>query len=111
MRKDRSIHIKPNDWLKMMFCVKHLMKLHPELNEMIMPFYSKMYDIHPFDESHFDDTPELDVDPILNLGVKPDKDSEPIDMSLDEMMWNLGIDLPSWNSDGENNEKESPSST
>ena len=32
-------------------------------------------------------------------------------MSLDEMMWNLGIDLPSWNSDGENNEKESPSST
>jgi|TARA_B100000085_G_C18382141_1_gene446859 hypothetical protein len=87
------------------------MKLHPELNEMIMPFYSKMYDIHPFDESHFDDTPDLDVDPILNLGVKPDKDSEPIDMSLDEMIWNLGLNLPSWNSDGENNEKESPSST
>ena len=42
----------------MMYCVKHLMKLHPEYNDMIMPFYAKMYDLHPYNEQdpfNFDD--------------------------------------------------------
>ena len=35
-----------------MYCVKHLMKLHPEYNEMIMPFYSRMYDLYPYNEDN-----------------------------------------------------------
>ena len=36
----------------MMYCIKHLMKLHPEYNEMIMPFYSRMYDLYPYNEDN-----------------------------------------------------------
>ncbi len=96
MRKD--IQIKPKDWVRMMFCIKHLMKLHPEYNEMIMPFYSKMYEIYPYNEEnpfHFEEDYVKD-------------DGESIDMSLDEMIWSLGLNLPSWE-DGEQNEEESPS--
>ena len=92
MRK--PINIKPKDWVRMMFCIKHLMKLHPEYNEMIMPFYSKLYDEHPYNEEnpfHFEEDYNKE-------------DSESIDMSLDEMIWNLGLNLPSWE-DGEQNEE------
>tara|TARA_R100000008_G_scaffold8207_1_gene4325 strand:- start:1632 stop:1856 length:225 start_codon:yes stop_codon:yes gene_type:complete len=74
------------------------MKLHPEYNEMIMPFYSKMYEIYPYNEEnpfHFEEDYVKD-------------DGESIDMSLDEMIWSLGLNLPSWE-DGEQNEEESPS--
>lgn len=81
MRK--SIKVEPKDWVRMMFCIKHLMKLHPEYNEMIMPFYSKMYEKFPYDEEnpfHFEDK----------------KEEKPINKSLDEMIWDLGLTLPSW---------------
>ena len=74
----------------MMFCIKHLMKLHPEYNEMIMPFYSKMYDLHPYNEEnpfHFKE------DYIKENNI------ESIDKSLDEMIWDLGLSLPSWDDD------------
>ena len=32
--------------------MKHLMKLHPEYNEMIMPFYTRLYEQHPYDENN-----------------------------------------------------------
>ena len=73
-----------------MFCIKHLMKLHPEYNEMIMPFYSKMYDLHPYNEEnpfHFEE------DYIKENNI------ESIDKSLDEMIWDLGLSLPSWDDD------------
>ena len=56
MRK--PIQIQPKDWIRMMFCVKHLMKLHPEYQEMIYPFYAKLYDKYPYNEQdpfNFDD--------------------------------------------------------
>ena len=87
MRK--PINVKPKDWVRMMFCIKHLMKLHPEYNEMIMPFYSKLYDKHPYNEEnpfHFEEEYNKE-------------NSESIDMSLDEMIWNLGLNLPSWEDD------------
>ena len=89
MRK--PINVKPKDWVRMMFCIKHLMKLHPEYNEMIMPFYSKLYDMYPYDEEnpfHFKEWEKS--------------------YSLDKMIWDLGMNLPSWDDDlpnGENNEE------
>ena len=91
MRK--PINVKPKDWVRMMFCIKHLMKLHPEYNEMIMPFYSKLYDLHPYNEEnpfHFEEEYN-----------KENNDVEGVDKSLDEMIWDLGLNLPSWEDDDE----------
>jgi len=71
------------------------MKLHPEYNEMIMPFYSKMYEMCPYNEEnpfHFEED-----------YIKEDKES--INMSLDEMIWSLGLNLPSWEDDDNNIEE------
>ena len=73
----------------MMFCMKHLMKLHPEYNEMIMPFYSKMYDKFPYNEEnpfHFEEEQD-------------EKNKQPVNKSLDEIIWDLGMNLPSWDDD------------
>ena len=94
MRK--PIQIEPRDWVRMMFCIKHLMKLHPEYNEMIMPFYSKMYDLHPYNEEnpfHFEEEYNKE-------------NNESIDVSLDEMIWNLGLNLPSWEDNDNNIDEE-----
>ena len=72
----------------MMFCMKHLMKLHPEYNELIMPFYSKMYDKFHYNEEnpfHFEE--------------ENDKNKQPVNKSLDEIIWDLGLNLPSWDDD------------
>ena len=86
MRK--PIKVQPKDWVRMMFCMKHLMKLHPEYNELIMPFYSKMYDKFPYNEEnpfHFEE--------------ENDKNKQPVNKSLDEIIWDLGLNLPSWDDD------------
>ena len=72
------------------------MKLHPEYNQMIMPFYSKMYDLHPYNEEnpfHFEEEYNKE-------------NNESIDVSLDEMIWNLGLNLPSWEDNDNNIDEE-----
>ncbi len=79
----------PEDWVRLMYCVKHLMKLHPEYNEMIMPFYTRLYEQHPYDENN-----------PLEFETKH--------LPLDEMIWELGLTLPSWDDEdntGENDER------
>ena len=82
----------------MMYCVKHLMKLHPEYNEMIMPFYSKMYELYPYNED--DPFDEKDMNELKHFADdfhegKHDGDGK----SLDEIIWDLGMNLPSWDDD------------
>ena len=93
----------------MMYCVKHLMKLHPEYNEMIMPFYSKMFDLYPYNEDDpFDDLElkpktsiESHLDELADLAKLNQKEREAMNKSLDEIIWDLGMNLPSWDDDGE----------
>ena len=106
MRK--PIQIQPKDWIRMMFCVKHLMKLHPEYNEMIMPFYSKMYDLYPYNENDpfdFESKPrtsiERQLDELVDLAKLNQKEREDMNKSLDEIIWDLGMNLPSWDDDEE----------
>ena len=106
MRK--PIQIQPKDWIRMMFCVKHLMKLHPEYNEMIMPFYSKMYDLYPYNENDpfdFESRPktsiERQLDELADLAKLNQKEREAMNKSLDEIIWDLGMNLPSWDDDEE----------
>ena len=51
------------------------MELKPELNEKLMEFYCYLLD------------------------KKPELNNQSIDMSLDEMIWDLGMNLPSWDDD------------
>ena len=93
----------------MMYCVKHLMKLHPQYNEMIMPFYSKMFDLYPYNEDDpFDDLElkpktsiESHLDELADLAKLNQKEREAMNKSLDEIIWDLGMILPSWDDDGE----------
>ena len=106
MRK--PIQVEPKDWVRMMYCVKHLMKLHPEYNEMIMPFYSKMYDLYPYNEDDpfdFESRPrtsiERQLDELADLTELNQKEREAMNKSLDEIIWDLGMNLPSWDDDEE----------
>ena len=96
----------------MMYCVKHLMKLHPEYNEMIMPFYSKMYDLYPYNEDDpfdFESRPktsiERQLDELVDLTKLNQQEREAMNKSLDEIIWDLGMNLPSWDDDDEEESK------
>ena len=62
---------------------------------MMMNFYAKLWEICPVDQKsqeHFD-----------TVGFKPEVEEE--HYNLDEMIWDLGMVLPSW--DDNNKEQES----
>ncbi len=82
----------------MMYCVKHLMKLHPEYNDMIMPFYSKMYELYPYNED--DPFDEKDMNELKHFADDFHEGKHNGDgKSLDEIIWDLGMNLPSWDDD------------
>lgn len=86
------ISVEYADWVKILFCIRHLMKSHPEYNKMMMNFYAKLWDICPIDQhsqDHFD-----------SVGFKPEDEH----YNLDEMIWDLGMILPSWEDDNNNKE-------
>tara|TARA_R110002167_G_scaffold58265_2_gene165203 strand:- start:521 stop:712 length:192 start_codon:yes stop_codon:yes gene_type:complete len=58
------------------------MSLKPELNETLMEFYCYLLDMKEIDSSESSES------------IK-----KPIGMSLDEMIWDLGMNLPSWDDD------------
>ena len=115
-----EVTIGRENWVRMMYCMKHLMKLHPEYYDMIKPFYDQMYDKYPYNELdpfNFEDNykvrPRTDIekhlDNLANLNQKSIEDIHKKDhevgdgRSLDELIWDLGMTLPSWNN---NNDKE-----
>ena len=89
----------------MMFCMKHLMTLHPEYKEMIKPFYDQLYEKFPYNEEDpfdfGDDKPkpktsiEKHLDDLAELNQKEKDQFE--SRILDQMIWDLGLKLPSWN--------------
>ena len=77
-----SIKINQKDLDKILVCIKSLMSLKPELNETLMEFYCYLLDMKEIDSSESSES------------IK-----KPIGMSLDEMIWDLGMNLPSWDDD------------
>ena len=123
MRLPKHIKIHRENWVRMMYCVKHLMKLHPEYNDMIMPFYAKMYDLHPYNEQdpfNFDDdykvrprtSIERHLDELADLNNKEIErqktTKKEFSESLNHLIVDLGLKLPSWddldNIEGKDNE-------
>ena len=63
-----NIVLSGKDVNKIIVMIRMLMDLNPELNESLMNFYCYLNDLKSIDE----------------------------DKSLDEIIWDLGLNLPSW---------------
>jgi len=115
LRLPNKITIGRENWVRMMYCMKHLMKLHPEYYDMIKPFYDQMYDKYPYNELdpfNFEDdykvrprtSIERELDKLSDLNSK-EKDNleQEFQSGLNQLIWDLGMTLPSWD---DNKDKE-----
>ena len=75
----KSIKIDLDSYLTIMRVIKYFMNLHPEYNEQLMDFYAELHDKSP-----------VDIDKIMKHSIK-EKGFE-----LEQMIWDLGLSLPSW---------------
>ena len=103
-----KITIGRENWVRMMYCMKHLMKLHPEYYDMIKPFYDQMYDKYPYNELdpfNFEDnykvrprtSIERELDKLADLNGKEKIETEQeFQSGLNQLIWDLGMTLPSW---------------
>jgi hypothetical protein len=78
------IEIKPKDLDKILLVMKYMMDERPDLNEKLMDFYCYLQEMKSNDSTN--DLKRVTVE-----------ESKSINMNLDEMIWNLGMSLPSWN--------------
>ena len=110
----------------MMFCMKHLMTLHPEYKSMIKPFYDQLYKKFPYDEEdpfNFDDeykpprprtSIERHLDELADLNNKEIQEQKTTKKefsdNLNLLLVNLGLKLPSWDEEGKgkDNDKKKP---
>ena len=73
-----NIVLSGKDVNKIIVMIRMLMYLNPELNESLMNFYCYLNDLKSIDE----------------------------DKSLDEIIWDLGLNLPSWDDELPNGESQ-----
>ena len=73
-----NIVLSGKDVNKIIVMIRMLMDLNPELNESLMNFYCYLNDLKSIDE----------------------------DKSLDEIIWDLGLNLPSWDDELPNGENQ-----
>ena len=79
------IEIKPKDLDKILLVMKYMMDERPDLNEKLMDFYCYLQEMKSNDSNDRKDLKRIIIE-----------ESESINMSLDEMIWDLGMNLPSW---------------
>ena len=81
------IEIKNKDLDKILLLIKYMMDERPDLNERLMDFYCYLLDMKSIHK----------VNPNESQVKRTTVDeSESESMNLDEMIWNLGMSLPSW---------------
>ena len=84
--KFEMIEIKHKDLDKILVVMKYMMDERPDLNERLMDFYCYLREMkNP-----------------TNLKRVTVDESDSIHMNLDEMIWELGMNLPSWDNDNWN---------
>jgi len=71
-----NVVLSGRDVNKIIVMIRMLMDLNPELNESLMDFYCYLNELNPLDEAK----------------------------SLDEMIWESGLNLPSWDDESPNGE-------
>ena len=82
------IEIKNKDLDKILLVLKYMMDERPDLNEKLMDFYCYLQEMKNDRNDRNNDLKRITVNK-----------SESINMNLDEMIWNLGMNLPSWDKD------------
>ena len=85
------IEIKHKDLDKILLVLKYMMDERPDLNEKLMDFYCYLQEMKSNDSKSNDSNDRKDLKRIII------EESKSINMNLDEMIWNLGMSLPSWN--------------
>lgn len=89
--------IKLEDLKIVLNLIKKLMDMKPEWNESIMNLYGRLYENYYFDNNDFNNNDFLENnDDFVNFDGSVEHDS------LDELIWGLGMNLPSW--DDQDNE-------
>ena len=88
------IKIKHKDLDKFLVVMKYMMDERPDLNEGLMEFYCYLLDKR--NDAYYD---KQIVKSAPNLGNKEKEVNEDIAISLDELIWDMGMNLPSWDDD------------
>ena len=90
------IEIKNKDLDKILLVMKYVMDERPDLNERLMDFYCYLREMKNDRNDRNNDLKRITIE-----------ESDSVDMNLDEMIWDLGMNLPSWDIDsrGESNDK------
>ena len=88
------IKIKHKDLDKILVVMKYMMDERPDLNEKLMEFYCYLREMKSIHHVN----PSSNESQVKRITVD---ESEGVDMNLDEMIWNLGMNLPSWDIDND----------
>ena len=91
-----TVMVSGRDLNKIIAITRTLMDLKPNLNPSLMDFYCYLNELKP---THSYESGDKSIPNMKRITVK---ESESIDMSLDEMIWNLGMNLPSWDNSKSN---------
>jgi len=83
------IKIKHKDLDKFLVVMKYMMDERPDLNEGLMEFYCYLLDKR--NDAYYDKQ--------IVMESKSKSKSESIAISLDELIWDMGMNLPSWDDD------------
>ena len=91
--KFEMIEIKHKDLDKILVVMKYMMDERPDLNEKLMEFYCYLLDMKSIHKVNPNESQ------VKRITVD---ESDSVDMNLDEMIWDLGMNLPSWDNDNWN---------
>ena len=86
-KENEVIEIKNKDLDKILLVLKYMMDERPDLNEKLMDFYCYLREMK---------SPNPTNDRTNDLKRVTVDESDSVDMNLDEMIWDLGMNLPSW---------------
>ena len=99
--KNDIVMVSGRDLNKIIAITRTLMNLKPNLNASLMDFYCYLNELKP---NHFNESMGKSMPNMKRITVQ---ESEGIDMCLDEMIWNLGMNLPSWDNSKSNDRNDS----
>lgn len=109
IHKDNDLYLIPGHDLNRMIALTQLvLKLKPNLNELLMNWLGYLHDIKPQDNDEwYESDYELDEwedwyeswsDDFVN------KDGSIQHKDLNDLMWKMGLKLPSWDDDSHDND-------
>jgi len=87
--ESKVIKIKHKDLDKFLVVMKYMMDERPDLNEGLMEFYCYLLDKR--NDAYYDKQ--------IMMDSHSESMDESIAISLDELIWDMGMNLPSWELD------------